>query len=182
MPASPSGGLQDRSLPKRFASKSRSSKETAETFFETSVRCTAPDVRDEALHLDEVLRAQHGLQRIDVSEPRGADIDPFVGVRALPRATVASSSCAASRHPAVRSTVSHWSWPRRRATFPWRGPSALSAVGRTNWGSPYGTGRSAHRRHESGGRGQKVVGRGECPARERGSGLQGPVLRQRACF
>ena len=136
----------------------------------------------ENLHLDEVLRTQLGLQRVDVPEPGGADVDPFVSVGAVPRATIASSSSAAFHNTAVRSTVSHRSRPRRSATLSWRGPSARGAVGRTNRGSPHGTGRSAHRRHESGARGQKVVGRGDCPARERGSGLQGPVLRQRACF
>ncbi len=88
----------------------------------------------EDLYLDEVLRAQHGLQSVDVPEPRSTDVDPFVSAGTVPRATVASSSCAAFHNTAVRSTVSHRSRPRRSATLSWREPSALSAVGRTNWG------------------------------------------------
>ena len=44
MPASISGGVQDTSPPTRFASKSRSPKETAETLFEKSVSARAVSV------------------------------------------------------------------------------------------------------------------------------------------
>ncbi len=38
----------------------------------------------------------------ELARTRMADVDPLAGARVLPGATVASSSCAASRHPAVR--------------------------------------------------------------------------------